>query len=849
MSTIPQQIQALKNNISSLRALVNGSRDQGKFYAMAGDFAVFGCKITQGTSALDMYLAMEGQAAGDDAHENPDIAINPIRHEEYPNIAFIYGELFEMSDVNASDTSSDALLLDDAPATAGYGRYDLVYAYVGQAGPAVAILTGTASASVKTDFDANGIDGAVYPSAYDPTLPHGTFPLARVYVQVGDTGIANARIADIRDFNGRLNARSEGSNSSTITAFNSSGLSDGVTIFFSGRDTANDGGGGWFTFSSGSVATADGGIVFAPTGGGRLLRDGWASTGFVGEVKVSWFGSAGDGVTDDTSVFQAAIDYVYGSGGGIVTYDSTHYLASTITVKDYVSLQGPLDISEELLPGTSAAYQTKNGALILNSAATITLNDSASIGGGIIVRSGMTLPFADASAATSGVAAFAGTAITVAGAGAYIHHMLILGFTRAIDSSAYERTRCEYVFGDCTNGIRLATVYDIAYVENCHFWPFTTVHQTWTTDTLLTRTGTAYDFNSVGDWSKLTNCFSYGYAVGFDINSCDHMQMIGCGSDYPSVLSSTSIGARVQGTSRDALLLGYQCAAQGTGILINSTASDKLAARIIGADCWNNDTYHIRVQDGSASIIGCTATDGSVGVLIDSTSDGSLVDDCTFSRVTTPISITGAVLEKSTIGRNRFINCVDSSIGLRHTFDNQADTETISSYNTSTTGYDLVSRYARGSAATPTISQNGDVALSISGRLHDGSVFADVARLRMAAAAAPGSGSTPGRLIFSTTPSGSTTLVDRIIVESNGDLLPLLTASYSLGASSNRWSNAYIDTLRPGGGSAKWTSGAGSPEGVLTAVVGSMYTRTDGGANTTLYIKESGTGNTGWVAK
>ena len=46
-----------------------------------------------------------------------------------------------------------------------------------------------------------------------------------------------------------------------------------------------------------------------------------------------------------------------------------------------------------------------------------------------------------------------------------------------------------------------------------------------------------------------------------------------------------------------------------------------------------------------------------------------------------------------------------------------------------------------------------------------------------------------------------------------------------------------------------WTSGTGSPEGVVTAVVGSMYSRKDGGANTTLYVKESGTGNTGWAAK
>ncbi len=43
--------------------------------------------------------------------------------------------------------------------------------------------------------------------------------------------------------------------------------------------------------------------------------------------------------------------------------------------------------------------------------------------------------------------------------------------------------------------------------------------------------------------------------------------------------------------------------------------------------------------------------------------------------------------------------------------------------------------------------------------------------------------------------------------------------------------------------------GSGSPEGVITAPVGALWTRTDGGTGTTLYVKETGSGNTGWVAK
>ena len=44
-------------------------------------------------------------------------------------------------------------------------------------------------------------------------------------------------------------------------------------------------------------------------------------------------------------------------------------------------------------------------------------------------------------------------------------------------------------------------------------------------------------------------------------------------------------------------------------------------------------------------------------------------------------------------------------------------------------------------------------------------------------------------------------------------------------------------------------SGTGTPEAAVTAPIGSLFLRTDGGAVTTLYVKESGAAATGWVAK
>lgn len=43
--------------------------------------------------------------------------------------------------------------------------------------------------------------------------------------------------------------------------------------------------------------------------------------------------------------------------------------------------------------------------------------------------------------------------------------------------------------------------------------------------------------------------------------------------------------------------------------------------------------------------------------------------------------------------------------------------------------------------------------------------------------------------------------------------------------------------------------GTGDPNGAVPATLGSTFRRTDGGAGTSLYVKESGTGSTGWAAK
>ncbi|MGO4622648.1 hypothetical protein [Ensifer sp. 2TAB8] len=86
----------------------------------------------------------------------------------------------------------------------------------------------------------------------------------------------------------------------------------------------------------------------------------------------------------------------------------------------------------------------------------------------------------------------------------------------------------------------------------------------------------------------------------------------------------------------------------------------------------------------------------------------------------------------------------------------------------------------------------------------------------------------------------------------DGDFFQLITDMFmSLGTGTEKFLNVFSRNFRPGPSASSpiWTSGVGSPEGLLSAPVGSLYTRLDGGANTTLYVKERGSRNTGWVAK
>lgn len=94
----------------------------------------------------------------------------------------------------------------------------------------------------------------------------------------------------------------------------SGSATDTSVVIVAGYYAVGDGGGGEFYWSAASTATDNGGTIIKATAvtTGRWLRV------HDGPLSVKWFGAKGDGATDDSDAFHAAIAVVAANGGGQV---------------------------------------------------------------------------------------------------------------------------------------------------------------------------------------------------------------------------------------------------------------------------------------------------------------------------------------------------------------------------------------------------------------------------------------------------------------------------------------------------------------------------------------------------
>jgi len=227
-------------------------------------------------------------------------------------------------------------------------------------------------------------------------------------------------------------------------------------------------------------------------------------------------GALGDGQTDDTAAFQKALDEAGAAGGGIVHVPAGAYcIRGSLHIPGAVTLQGifttpPLNFQgpDGKMAGSVLEAYAGRGSMV--GEPFIRLAGHSATVSGLIIRypewkqtdvPPVPYPPAIRGDHVEDVA---------------VLDCLILNAYEAIHFEGSARMLVRNVFGyPSFRGLYIDACYDIARVENCHFWPFGVAYQPedpyckW-----VNVNGVAFEFART-DWQYVTHTFCFGYGIGY----------------------------------------------------------------------------------------------------------------------------------------------------------------------------------------------------------------------------------------------------------------------------------------------------------------------------------------------
>ncbi len=376
---------------------------------------------------------------------------------------------------------------------------------------------------------------------------------------------------------------------SNITALRSLPKIGIPTALVLGYSASGDGGGGIYWYNPSDTTSADnGGSIIVANDGGR-----WYLQVTGNSVSAEQFGAVGNLSSDDTTAFQNAMNSL-GVAGGTVTFSGKHLISNNLTIPPNVTLQGPMSFVGVMTANSmNSNYAELSGSIALSSSETISVSAGACIYGALIYRSNMTFPATDSSQ-------FAGTAVTMIGDEGAVKESMILGFNQAVTANGVSKLSFLGVRLDCNSGILVNNSGDVCHFERCHAWSYA-VFRPGVSLAQLQRSGAAYTLSNSNDWTKFTDCFSYGFLTGFSLISAQSVVLEQCGAD--NTASGYGTGFSLTGTSADIELIGCQAAAQVQGFYFNNSG---FAARMTGCVTWGCTTHGIMLDTsaGDVTIIG-----------------------------------------------------------------------------------------------------------------------------------------------------------------------------------------------------------------------------------------------------
>ena len=381
-------------------------------------------------------------------------------------------------------------------------------------------------------------------------------------------------------------------------------------------------------------------LSFTQTGTGAVTRT--VDSKLEDVVSVKDFGAVGDGTTDDTAAFQAAVNAGFPK---IIVPDGRYLIESAdLTIPTQVSLvtigATPPDSTERF------TLDDKPIVLILGNSKKIILQNSASLKGLTIIQK---TTFTALAALTSGqvltitnVNNYSGTAIQT-NACPYIGYCKIIGFERGIDTDTTNtpRGRLEHLCIDCINGVRVDNDLGGWDMYSVHSYPVVT-----NTDTNNIRSGIGFEFKNFSDWSFITNCFSFN-DTGFKVTDCNSIKFTSCGADHPSTPKGT-VGFNLQGQSRECIFTGCQTASMAVGII--NQVTDGFRNLFVGTVVWESD-IGLRVNNGNANVTGCSFRSiTNKGILINDKDSKALITGTRFVSMPVAIDTAGHTTDVADVG-------------------------------------------------------------------------------------------------------------------------------------------------------------------------------------------------------
>jgi hypothetical protein len=227
------------------------------------------------------------------------------------------------------------------------------------------------------------------------------------------------------------------------------------------------------------------------------------------------FGAKGDGVTDDTAAFQAALDKAGKEGGGVVHAPRGNYLfKGHLNVPNAVTLQGIWQsvpahngIRDQGLPKPTddgTTFLITENADKEDGPPFITLNTNSTLKGVVLYYPEQNVN--DTPKAYP-------WAIAMRGKNPAVLDVEMLNPYNGIDATQNERHLIRNVHGQpLRRGVWIDSIYDIGRVENVHFNPWWSMHPKlfqW-----QMANGEAFIFGRT-DWQYVLNTFCFGYKVGY----------------------------------------------------------------------------------------------------------------------------------------------------------------------------------------------------------------------------------------------------------------------------------------------------------------------------------------------